>query len=78
MSIGKPLHCRDDAPMKCKKSNAFHKAIDESIRKHNNDGCQVTKIRCDNAFQELMDAVRDNVNVEMECVAPEEHKAAAE
>ena len=25
-----------------------------------------------------MDKVRDNVNVEMECVAPEEHEAAAE
>ena len=42
-SIGEPLHCGDVAPMKNKKSNVFCKAIDEIIRKHNNNGCQVAK-----------------------------------
>ena len=64
--------------MKSKKSNVFHEAIDKIVRKCNNNGHQVVKIRCNNTFQELMDAVCDTVNIEMECVAPEEHKAAAE
>ena len=65
-------------PLKSKESETFHEAMDSTACKHNNDGYQVTEIWCDNAFSKLMDVARDDMNVEMECVAPEEHEAAAE
>ena len=77
-SVGEPSCHRDAVPMKSKQSNVFCEAVDATVCKGDNDGHQVAEICCDNTFSKLMDDVQDNMNTEMECVAPEEHEAAAE
>ena len=61
-----------------KTSNNFCEASDKNIQECDNARNQASKIQCNGAFKEMMNEVHNEMDIEMDCVSPEEHEAAAE
>ena len=45
---------------------------------HNKGGFTIEQIECDRAFESVMNAVSDNMNIEMDYVSAQDHAGAAE
>ena len=65
-------------PMKGKKHVDYYHAIDKILRLYNSTGFIVRVIQCDREYQEMMDEVKDELDVDMNYTSASEHVPEAE
>ena len=53
-------------------------SLDKVFRLHNGHGVQISQIRCDNEFRSLFEPIKDDLDVEMEYTAAQDHQTEAE
>ena len=53
-------------------------SLDKVFRLHNGHGVQISQIRCDNEFRSLFEPIKDDLDVEMEYTAAQDHQNEAE
>jgi len=77
-SITRALHCRTTLFLKTRTAKDMHATLDEALRLYNTEGFVINKIYCDNEFRTLMDDVKDDLHVDMDCAVPGGHAPEAE
>ena len=70
-------HCRCEHVANDDKES-FHKVSDKMPQVCNKGGFTIERIECDRAFESVMNAVSDNVNIEMDYASAQAHVGAAE
>ena len=55
----------------------IYKVLDKALRIYNTGNFQIGTIECDNEFKSIMDAVSDNLDIQMNYSNAQEHVGAA-
>ena len=76
--IDHPIYNRDCVPLDSQISDELFRGLDRILRHYNECGFRIKKIHCDGQFQHLLDTVKDELHVELNCCMPGDHVHAAE
>ena len=76
--IDEPIRHRALIPLQSRTAEEICRALDVILRAYNHAGHTVTEIRCDNEFKSIMNEVKDDVDIHMNCPPKGEKDGAAE
>ena len=72
-SISRKLYYRTAAPLPSRSAQDLYKGLDEVFRLYNHNGFTIDKIYTDREFKPIMDAVKDELGVTMQCSPTNAH-----
>ena len=73
VSIDRSLKFCASVPLKDWNAEEIYGGLDVILRHYNNEEYEINKIHCDKEFKSIMDAVSDNLNVEMVYASTNDH-----
>ena len=77
-SIDTPVRHRNLVCLKNREAGTLYNGIDKILQGYNKAGFTIAIIRCDNEFRVLMDAVKDELDIEMQYAPQGNHIPEAE
>ena len=77
-SMSHPMHHQGCKCVAQNDEDTFHQVSDEMSQMHNEGGHRIKTIKCDQEFQSIVEAVADDLGVNMNCTNAQDHMAAAE
>ena len=72
-SIDRTVRFHSLVPLQSRTIERLYEGIDKIIRNYNKAGFQIATIHCDREFEELMDPIKDELEVDMNYTASGEH-----
>ena len=76
--LDKTVKYRALVPLKNKKAKQLYAGLDKILRHYNAAGFTVSKLRCDQEFEKIMENVCDNLDIQLHCPPRGDHVSEAE
>ena len=77
-SIDRVIRFRSLIPLKSRSQDDMYTGIDKILQNYNKAGFNIQTIHCDREFEEFMDPIKDELEVDMNYTARGEHVPEAE
>jgi len=76
--IDKTIRYRGLVPLNSRTAEELYAGLDKFLRHYNKAGFRIRQIRCDQEFQKNMDAIKDNLDIDMDYPPKGDHVPEAE